>query len=524
MTYSVWGSFGSNIPTRDVFATETFVTLRALTPPRSDLNVTIDVDGGVSKGDGLGGTFYYDPNSVLADDAVSVIAPTPIPAIGRWRRSVANIGFSVVVGGIIFGAAGNTFAQDAALTWDNVNKRLVTPVLQSPSGTLKVVGTNGLDLQYTDNTHVVGGGALTLGTTGLSSGYIISRENLYIMPNVTGGTLSGTLNITDKDLNSKFSVNTVSGVVTIPGSVVTPLVTTLGATLLGLGVNGNSKWGIDPTTFNLYPTDITAPLGKTTNVIPIAFISVIDSGIAAQLLLKTNNGTIQVQIPHIASAVNFIAAQGAATGGNVAVGAAFASADTDVQMVLYSKGAGTINLGTNAGNSTQLQVLHTASATQNPTITGGNGVNSKIGTTAGGLDLTSATIRFTGIGTTAVAANATLNAVGSNDLLRSTSSRRYKKDWIDLEDEDLSILDNIRTIKYKSSSEQDDPNLIHYGMLAEDVFKLNKNLVTFNKINVGFNLDVPDWVQYERFIPLLIEQRRRDLKRIEALEAKLGIH
>src|SRR5258708_6267591 len=124
MTFSVWGSFGTTTPTRDVFATETFTVLKALTPTPSTLNVTIEVDGGVAKGDGLGGTFYYDPNSVLADDAVDVIAPTPVPTTGRWRRSVANIGFAVTVGGIIFGAAGNTFAQDAGLTWNNTTKAL----------------------------------------------------------------------------------------------------------------------------------------------------------------------------------------------------------------------------------------------------------------------------------------------------------------------------------------------------------------------------------------------------------------
>src|SRR5258706_9484419 len=113
MTFSVWASFGTNTPTRDVFATETFAVLKALTPPPSTLNVTVNVDGGAAKGDGLGGTFYYDPNSVLADDAANVIAPTPVPATGRWRREIANVGFAVIVGGIVFGAGG-AFAQDSA--------------------------------------------------------------------------------------------------------------------------------------------------------------------------------------------------------------------------------------------------------------------------------------------------------------------------------------------------------------------------------------------------------------------------
>ena len=86
MAYSVWGSFGTNIPTRDVFATETFATLRVLTPPPATLNASIEVDGGLAKGDSLGGIFYYDQTSVLADDAISVIAPIPLPAAGRWIR------------------------------------------------------------------------------------------------------------------------------------------------------------------------------------------------------------------------------------------------------------------------------------------------------------------------------------------------------------------------------------------------------------------------------------------------------
>lgn len=84
MTNSVWGSFGANFPTREVFATETFTTLRALTNPKTGSNVTINVDGGVTKGDGLGGIFYYDSSSVLADDSVNVIAPTT--SVGRWIR------------------------------------------------------------------------------------------------------------------------------------------------------------------------------------------------------------------------------------------------------------------------------------------------------------------------------------------------------------------------------------------------------------------------------------------------------
>lgn len=93
MTNSVWGSFGANVPTREVFVTETFTTLRALTNPKSTANVTIAVDGGVTKGDGLGGIFYYDPNSVLADDSLLVIAPST--GVGRWIRRDIVPGYNI---------------------------------------------------------------------------------------------------------------------------------------------------------------------------------------------------------------------------------------------------------------------------------------------------------------------------------------------------------------------------------------------------------------------------------------------
>jgi len=100
---------------------------------------------------------------------------------------------------------------------------------------------------------------------------------------------------------------------------------------------------------------------------------------------------------------------------------------------------------------------------------------------------------------------------------------RYKTDIADLLDSDLLALDQVRLVRYRSASQYDDPVKIHYGMLAEDVHAANPILTTTTKLSIldGVDLDVPDWVQYERFIPLLIEQGRRDRKRIAALEARL---
>jgi Chaperone of endosialidase len=153
--------------------------------------------------------------------------------------------------------------------------------------------------------------------------------------------------------------------------------------------------------------------------------------------------------------------------------------------------------------------------------TGGVTINNNANNVVNFQVLDSGIIKFPALGTTAVAANATLNAVGSNDLLRSTSSMRYKTDIADLLDSDLLALDQVRLVRYRSASPADDPVRIHYGMLAEDVAAINPILTTTTKLRITSNveIDVPDWVQYERFIPLLIEQGRRDRARVKALEA-----
>lgn len=132
-----------------------------------------------------------------------------------------------------------------------------------------------------------------------------------------------------------------------------------------------------------------------------------------------------------------------------------------------------------------------------------------LGITADVLESTARVNYFTGDmqatrtynSTTAAAPNLT---IASNGLIsRSTSSKRFKKDILDVDIEtSKSIISQARPIKYKSTSDVDNPNYSYYGLIAEEVSKIDKRLVFWGKSESG--VEIEDGVSYERFIPHLI--------------------
>lgn len=135
------------------------------------------------------------------------------------------------------------------------------------------------------------------------------------------------------------------------------------------------------------------------------------------------------------------------------------------------------------------------------------GGNSVMSFTTGGQP------RFDNAPTTASAANAFLDSANNNALSRSTSSIRYKTDIVDVTEEEANIASALRPITYKSKAANDDPNKRHYGLIAEEVVQVDSKLVHFTKDEEGN--EVPDGVQYERVVVLL-------LKKIQMLEARLN--
>lgn len=101
----------------------------------------------------------------------------------------------------------------------------------------------------------------------------------------------------------------------------------------------------------------------------------------------TNNSPLQLQIAHVASAVNYAVFQGGATGNGVTFGAG--GTDTNVPIYLNTQGTGEIRFRTNTGAQEQFRVAHTASATNYIQVTGSNGGAPEMTTSAAGLNLVS---------------------------------------------------------------------------------------------------------------------------------------
>lgn len=131
-------------------------------------------------------------------------------------------------------------------------------------------------------------------------------------------------------------------------------------------------------------------------------------------------------------------------------------------------------------------------------------------------------VYFPGIGTTASAANAFLNSGSSpaNELLRSTSSIRYKTDVVDLDSGEARKILELRPITYKSLCQGDAKDLRWYGLLAEDVAKVLPRLVHYTKDEKGE--EIPDGVQYERLNVLLLAVVRQQREMLAKMEARIA--
>ena len=114
-------------------------------------------------------------------------------------------------------------------------------------------------------------------------------------------------------------------------------------------------------------------------------------------------------------------------------------------------------------------------------------------------------VYFPGIGTTASAANAVLNNGSSpaNELLRSTSSVRYKTDILGLDADWKRTVRALRPITYRSKAPADNPALRWFGLIAEEVSEIDPRLVHYTCDADG--KEVPDAVQYERLTVLLLK-------------------
>lgn len=226
--------------------------------------------------------------------------------------------------------------------------------------------------------------------------------------------------------------------------------------------------------------------------------------------------------------------------GNVGIGTTTPSARLDVANVglvantiqsIFSRNPNDANFalsaksGANSGvtsisNSLSLEYIGVGTAAAVNFWRGGSTTDGSLSFDTNGvqralIDSTGA-VYFPSVGTTASAANAVLNNGSSpaNQLLRSTSSVKYKTEVTDLTEADAYKAFDLRPITYKSLAEADDQTKTHFGLIAEEVAEIEPRLVHYAN-------GQPDGVQYERLCVLLLKVVKDLKSEIDALKAQV---
>ena len=104
-------------------------------------------------------------------------------------------------------------------------------------------------------------------------------------------------------------------------------------------------------------------------------------------------------------------------------------------------------------------------------------------------------------------------------IFRSTSSRKYKTNITTLTDTLADKILSCNPVSYTSLCTSDDKTKVHYGFIAEEVDKIDTSLVFYNN---EAETPEPEGVQYDRFIPALLNLVKRQKTQIETLETKVA--
>ena len=133
--------------------------------------------------------------------------------------------------------------------------------------------------------------------------------------------------------------------------------------------------------------------------------------------------------------------------------------------------------------------------------------------------------------TTADAANVRVTAAG--DIVRSTSSIKYKTDVETLEDRYADNLLACRPVWFRSLSKVDNPSWGYWGFIAEEVAEIDPRLVFWkthetekdedgNTVQVELEDPIAEGVQYDRFVPHLLNLIKRQGEAIADLQAEVA--
>jgi hypothetical protein len=120
--------------------------------------------------------------------------------------------------------------------------------------------------------------------------------------------------------------------------------------------------------------------------------------------------------------------------------------------------------------------------------------------------------------TTATAANVNVDASGF--LRRSTSSIKYKTNVETIQDQYADAILGCRPVWYQSTCKADKPDWGHWGFIAEEVAAIDPRLCFFKEEEDG-TLE-PEGVQYDRFVPHLLNLIKRQGEAIADLQAEVS--
>jgi hypothetical protein len=131
--------------------------------------------------------------------------------------------------------------------------------------------------------------------------------------------------------------------------------------------------------------------------------------------------------------------------------------------------------------------------------------------------------------TSAVSGNVTVNSSGR--LQRATSSSKYKTNIETLEDSYADAILGCRPVWYRSTCEEDNSNYGWWGFIAEEVAEIDPRLVHWKTTEVTYDENgsavetpcdpEPEGVQYDRFVPHLLNLIKRQKEQIETMKARL---
>ena len=131
--------------------------------------------------------------------------------------------------------------------------------------------------------------------------------------------------------------------------------------------------------------------------------------------------------------------------------------------------------------------------------------------------------------TTASAANVNVNSDGY--LIRSISSLKFKKDIETIENTYSDALLNCRPVWFRSKSDYDNPDWGYWGFIAEEVAEIDPRLVSWKTTEITYDEEgsevrtacdpEPEGVQYDRFVPHLLNLIKGQQQTIAALEQRL---